>query len=118
MVTISPLFVYDQVSNKVSGEITLHPTAKTLRLCTCRIMTNNNDNQMPLLHINRVKKRIRRIRAVLEKVCVLEYQEIEKLGVCESCMRVLSQVPQYTWYFSSQVGTQHGGAKRARLCSG
>ena len=74
MVTISPLFVYDQVSNKVSGEITLHPTAKTLRLCTCPIMTNIYDNQIPLLHINRVIKRIRRFLAALEKVSVLEYQ--------------------------------------------
>ena len=74
MVTIFPLFVYDQVSNKVSGEIILHPTAKTLRLCTCPIMTNNDDNQMPLLQINRVVKRIRRFLAALEKVSVLEYQ--------------------------------------------
>ena len=74
MVTIFPLFVYDQVSNKVSGEITLHPTAKTLRLCTCPIMTNIYDNQIPLLHINRVIKRIRRILAALDKVSVLEYQ--------------------------------------------
>lgn len=71
MVTISPLFVYDQVSVKVSGEVTLHLTAKTLRLL---IMTKNDDNKMPSLHINRVVKRIRRILTALERVSVLEYQ--------------------------------------------
>ena len=76
MFIISLLFVYDQVSVKVSEEITLHLTAKKdiFRLRKCRSTTNDDYNQMPLLHINLFIKRIRRIRAALEKVSVLEYE--------------------------------------------